>query len=114
MIGQTPKTTREHGGDAQSASRNTASSLHPRRPTGLFDGLTGSPRMLTWRLAKTTSLFEYPLGQPEWWYEFVDALRDPIVKRGFIDVWDRPGLGVTFNVQAAKTHLSEEDRHFFD
>jgi hypothetical protein len=29
-------------------------------------------------------------------------------------VWDRPGLGVTFNVQAAKPHLADEDRHFFD
>jgi L-alanine-DL-glutamate epimerase-like enolase superfamily enzyme len=58
--------------------------------------------------------FEYPVGQPEWWYEIVDGLPNPIVKRGFIDVWDRPGLGVTFNVPAAKSHLSDEDRHFFD
>jgi L-alanine-DL-glutamate epimerase-like enolase superfamily enzyme len=36
------------------------------------------------------------------------------MKNGFIDVWDRPGLGVTFNVAAAKTHLKEEDRGFFD
>jgi hypothetical protein len=34
--------------------------------------------------------------------------------RCFIDVWDRPGLGVTFNVQAAKARLADEDRHFFD
>ena len=58
--------------------------------------------------------FEYPVGQPEWWYEIVDGLPNPIVKRGFIDVWDRPGLGVTFNVPAAKSHLADEDRHFFD
>jgi hypothetical protein len=31
-----------------------------------------------------------------------------------IDVWDKPGLGVIFNVRAAKTHLTEEDRDFFD
>jgi hypothetical protein len=41
-------------------------------------------------------------------------LPNPIVKKGFIDVWDRPGLGVTFNVQAAKARLSDEDRNFFD
>jgi L-alanine-DL-glutamate epimerase-like enolase superfamily enzyme len=35
------------------------------------------------------------------------------MKHGFIDVWDRPGLGVTFN-QAAKSRLADEDRHFFD
>jgi L-alanine-DL-glutamate epimerase-like enolase superfamily enzyme len=38
---------------------------------------------------------------------------DAIVKNGFIDVWDKPGLGITFNVRAAKTHL-REDRDFFD
>ena len=36
------------------------------------------------------------------------------MKRGFIDVWDRPGLGVSFRVQAAKARLSPEDRDFFD
>jgi L-alanine-DL-glutamate epimerase-like enolase superfamily enzyme len=44
----------------------------------------------------------------------VDGLPDPIVKNGFIDVWDKPGLGITFRVQQAKAHLSEEDRDFFD
>jgi hypothetical protein len=37
----------------------------------------------------------------------VDGLPDPIVKNGLIDVWDKPGLGITFNVRAAKTHLRE-------
>jgi len=44
----------------------------------------------------------------------VDGLPDPVVKNGFIDVWDKPGLGITFNVKAAKAHLSDEDRTFFD
>lgn len=52
--------------------------------------------------------------QPEWWYDIVEGLPDPIVKKGFIDVWDKPGLGVTFNVKAAKAHLRDEDRDFFD
>jgi L-alanine-DL-glutamate epimerase-like enolase superfamily enzyme len=58
--------------------------------------------------------FEYPLGQPEWWYDIVDGLPDPIVKQGFIDVWSRPGLGVDFNVAAARKYLSDEDKGFFD
>jgi hypothetical protein len=37
-----------------------------------------------------------------------------MMKHGFIDVWDRPGLGVMFNVPAAKARLTDEDRHFFD
>jgi len=41
-------------------------------------------------------------------------LPDPIVKKGFIDVWHRPGLGVTFKVAAAKARLSDADKGFFD
>jgi L-alanine-DL-glutamate epimerase-like enolase superfamily enzyme len=58
--------------------------------------------------------FEYPYGQPEWWYDIVEGLPNPIVNKGFINVWDRPGLGVTFKVPAAKARLAEEDRRFFD
>lgn len=85
-------------------------------PHGIFDGLIGLAAHVHMGavLPQNYIAFEYPLGQPEWWYEIVEGLPNPIVKRGFIDVWDRPGLGVTFNVQAAKGRLSEEDRHFFD
>src|SRR5436309_1092627 len=85
-------------------------------PHGIFDGLIGLAAHVHMgaALPQNYIAFEYPVGQPEWWYEIVDGLPNPIVKRGFIDVWDRPGLGVTFNVQAAKSHLSDEDRHFFD
>jgi L-alanine-DL-glutamate epimerase-like enolase superfamily enzyme len=58
--------------------------------------------------------FEYPVSRPDWWYDIVDGLPDPIVRDGFITVWDRPGLGVTFNEAAAKRYLVDEDREFFD
>ena len=47
--------------------------------------------MFNWRggYRKNYIAFEYPVAQPEWWYEIVDGLPDPIMKRGFIDVWDR-------------------------
>src|SRR5437667_2102665 len=85
-------------------------------PHGIFDGLIGLAAHvhLAAALPQNYIAFEYPVGQPEWWYDIVDGLPNPIMKQGFIDVWDRPGLGVTFNVQAAKSHLSDEDRHFFD
>jgi L-alanine-DL-glutamate epimerase-like enolase superfamily enzyme len=84
-------------------------------PHGIFDGLIGLAAHvhLAASLPQNYIGFEYPVGQPEWWYQIVDGLPDPIMKRGFIDVWDRPGLGVTFN-QAAKSRLADEDRHFFD
>jgi L-alanine-DL-glutamate epimerase-like enolase superfamily enzyme len=85
-------------------------------PHGIFDGLIGLAAhvQMAATLPQNYIAFEYPVGQPAWWYEIIDGLPDPIVKRGFIDVWDRPGLGVTFNVQAAKSHLTDDDRHFFD
>ncbi len=85
-------------------------------PHGIFDGLIGLAAHvhLAAVLPQNYIGFEYPVGQPEWWYQIVDGLPDPIMKRGFIDVWDRPGLGVTFNVPAAKARLADEDRHFFD
>jgi L-alanine-DL-glutamate epimerase-like enolase superfamily enzyme len=85
-------------------------------PHGIFDGLIGLAAhvQVAATLPQNYIAFEYPLGQPDWWYQIVDGLPDPIMKNGFIDTWDRPGLGITFNVPAAKSHLLDEDRHFFD
>jgi len=85
-------------------------------PHGIFDGLIGLAAHVQVAAAMPQNYiaFEYPVAQPEWWYDIVEGLPNPIVKRGFIDVWDRPGLGVTFNVAAAKKHLADEDRLFFD
>lgn len=85
-------------------------------PHGVFDGLIGLAAHvhMAAALPQNYIAFEYPIGNPEWWYDIVEGLPNPIVKRGFIDVWDKPGLGVTFNVAAAKPHLADEDRRFFD
>jgi L-alanine-DL-glutamate epimerase-like enolase superfamily enzyme len=58
--------------------------------------------------------FEYCSANPAWWYDITEGLPDPIVKDGLIEVWDRPGLGVDFKVEAARKYLSEEDKNFFD
>lgn len=85
-------------------------------PHGTYDGLIGLVAHVHAAAAMPQNYipFEYPLGQPEWWYEIIEGLPNPIVRKGFIDVWDRPGLGVTFRVPAAKNPLTEEDRDFFD
>ncbi len=85
-------------------------------PHGVFDGLFGVAAHvhMAAALPQNYIAFEYPIGQPDWWNDIVDGLPDPIVKNGFIDVWDKPGLGVTFNERAARAHLSDEDRTFFD
>jgi len=58
--------------------------------------------------------FEYPVGQPAWWYEIVEGLPDPIVKDSMITVWDRPGMGVDLVPEAARRYLAPEDASFFD
>jgi L-alanine-DL-glutamate epimerase-like enolase superfamily enzyme len=85
-------------------------------PHGIFDGLIGLAAHVHMAAALPQNFiaFEYPYGQPDWWYEIVDGLPNPIVNKGFINVWDAPGLGVTFRVPAAKARLAAEDRGFFD
>jgi L-alanine-DL-glutamate epimerase-like enolase superfamily enzyme len=85
-------------------------------PHGVFDGLIGLAALVqvAATLPQNYIAFEYPLGKPEWWYEIVEGLPNPVVQNGFIEVWDRPGLGVDFCVELAKQHLAEDDKDFFD
>ena len=85
-------------------------------PHGTADGLIGLAALV--QVSATLPLnyiaFEYPVATPEWWYDIVDGLPDPIVKDSHIDVWDKPGLGIVLNPQAAKKYLTADDGHFFD
>jgi L-alanine-DL-glutamate epimerase-like enolase superfamily enzyme len=84
-------------------------------PHGTGDGLFGLAALVQVcaTLPSNFIAFEYPTGNPDWWYDIVDGLPNPIIKDSYIDVWDTPGLGVTFN-DKAREHLREEDRSFFD
>jgi L-alanine-DL-glutamate epimerase-like enolase superfamily enzyme len=85
-------------------------------PHGVFDGLIGLAAHVQAGAAMPENFiaFEYPAPALKWWYDIIEGLPDPIVKDGLIEVWDRPGLGVEFNVKAAKQYLPEEDKNFFD
>jgi len=85
-------------------------------PHGVFNGLIGlaAQVMLGATLPENFIAFEYPAPREAWWYDIIEGLPNPIVKNGLVEVWDRPGLGVKFNVNAAKKYLSEEDKGFFD
>lgn len=85
-------------------------------PHGVGNGVFGLAALVqvAATLPQNYIAFEYPVGRPDWWYEIVDGLPNPIVKDGFIDVWDTPGMGLEFNVKAARKYLPEGDQDFFD
>ena len=85
-------------------------------PHGIFDGLIGLAGLVQVAATMPTNYigFEYPVARPEWWYDIVEGLPDPIVKNSLIEVWDRPGLGVTLVPEKAKKYLVAGDEDFFD
>lgn len=85
-------------------------------PHGTIDGVIGLAALVHASAAMPQNYiaFEYPVASPAWWYDIVKGLPNPIVKNSMIDVWDTPGLGVSFDVDNAIKHLKEEDKGFFD
>jgi len=85
-------------------------------PHGTGDGLIGLAALVqvSATLPQNYIAFEYPVGRPEWWYDIVEGLPDPIVKDSYIEVWDKPGMGVELIEEAAKKYLPEGDEDFFD
>ncbi len=84
-------------------------------PHGTGNGLVGLAALVqvAATLPQNYIAFEYPVARPEWWYEIVTGLPDPIVKDGFIEVWDRPGMGVEIIPEAALPYMDKEDQEFF-
>lgn len=84
-------------------------------PHGVGNGLIGLAALVQVAATLPQNLIacEYPLAYPEWWYEIVDGLPDPIVKNSLIEVWDRPGLGITINSKQARRYLQPGDEAFF-
>jgi len=85
-------------------------------PHGIYDGLIGLAGLVQVcaTLPQNYIAFEYPVGKPDWWYDIIKGLPNPIVKNGLIDVWSTPGLGVSFDVDKAQQYLAEEDKAFFE
>jgi L-alanine-DL-glutamate epimerase-like enolase superfamily enzyme len=85
-------------------------------PHGVIDGVFGLAALVNVcaTLPQNYIAFEYSVARPSWWYDIVDGLPNPIVVDGFINVWNRPGLGVEFNIPKARPYLSGADKDFFD
>ena len=65
-------------------------------PHGVGNGVLGLAALVqvSATLPHNFIAFEYPVGDPAWWYDIVEGLPDPIVRKGMIEVWDRPGMGI--------------------
>jgi L-alanine-DL-glutamate epimerase-like enolase superfamily enzyme len=85
-------------------------------PHGTANGLLGLAALIqvSATLPNNFIAFEYTTGDPAWWYDIVEGLPETIVKDGFIDVIDRPGMGVDLVPEKAKRYLTEDDQAFFD
>ncbi len=44
----------------------------------------------------------------------MEGLPQTIVRSGFVDIIERPGMGVDLVPEKAKRYLAEDDRDFFD
>jgi L-alanine-DL-glutamate epimerase-like enolase superfamily enzyme len=87
-------------------------------PHGTIDGVIGLAAHVHCAAALPHNYIalEYPVAKPDWWYDIIKGLPKPIVRNSMIDVaaFDRPGLGVSFDVDKTMPHLKEEDKDFFD
>ena len=85
-------------------------------PHGTGDGLLGLAALtqVCATLPDNFIAFEYPSASTEWWPQIVEGLPSPIVTDGFVDLPDRPGIGIDLVPEAARPYLREEDVDFFD
>ena len=85
-------------------------------PHGTGNGLLGLGPLVQVcaTLPQNFIAFELPTGDPAWWFDIVDGLPDPLVSESFIDVWDRPGMGIELNPERARRYLKPEDAGFFE
>lgn len=84
-------------------------------PHGTANGLLGLAALIqvSATLPNNFLAFEYTTGDPAWWYDIVDGLPEVIVRDGFVEVPERPGMGVDIIPEAAQPYLAEDDRDFF-
>ncbi len=85
-------------------------------PHGIGNGLLGLAAIVQTAATMPDNYIasECPSASTEWWPAIVDWLPDPLIRDGHIDVWDRPGLGVSLVPEKAAKYLRDEDRDFFD
>ena len=57
---------------------------------------------------------EHHFSDLPFWADFIDTVGEPVIKNGYIQVPDAPGLGFTLNEDVVREHLAEEDAGYFE
>lgn len=85
-------------------------------PHGTFDGVFGMAALtqVCCTMPQNYIAYEYPAANPLWWYDIVDGLPNNFLRDGHVTVWDKPGIGVEFNIPKAQKYLREDEKDFFD
>ena len=84
-------------------------------PHGTFDGIFGMAALtqVCCTMPSNFIAYEFPSGSPDWWYDIVEGLPENYLKDGHVQVWDKPGIGVEFNIPKAEKYLLPKDKDFF-
>lgn len=84
-------------------------------PHGVGDGPIGLGALVQVcaALPQNYIAFELPIVDSEW-YGLVKGLPKNVVRDGFIEVPDKPGMGIELNEKAVRKHLKEEETYFDD
>jgi len=85
-------------------------------PHGTANGIFGLAALIQVCSVMPDNLiaFEYPARFEPFWYDITEGFDGMPVKGGLIEVPDRSGLGINFNVKEARKHLTDGDADFFD
>ncbi len=82
-------------------------------PHGVGDGPFGLAALVqvSATLPQNYIAFEFPNIDPKW-HSLVNGLPDPLVKEGFVEVPDRPGMSLELNEKAVRRILKEGETYF--
>ncbi len=85
-------------------------------PHGTANGLLGLGALVNVcaTLPANYIAFEYPSASDPWWLDIIEGLPEGrLVNQSMIELFERPGLGLDINAEAARPYLAEEDALFF-
>jgi len=82
-------------------------------PHGVGNGIIGAAALIQVCAAmpKNFIAFELPI-IPQVWWELTEGFPKPLIKDGFAEIPERPGLGLELNEKRVRKHLAEGDDFF--